>query len=104
MRRLGQGFGISQATAYRYKDEAVEVLAARVPTLREALDVAAEQGLAYLNPQRAHAVSALPGRTRLRADVPAVARHPARQPQPDYHRRHRQIRTRPHAIRAQMIS
>ena len=26
IRRLGQGFGISQATAYRYKDEAVEVL------------------------------------------------------------------------------
>ena len=28
IRRLGQGFGISQATAYRYKDEAVDVLAA----------------------------------------------------------------------------
>ena len=28
IRRLGAGFGISQATAYRYKDEAVEVLAA----------------------------------------------------------------------------
>jgi hypothetical protein len=28
MRRLGQGFGISQATAYRYLGEAVEVLAA----------------------------------------------------------------------------
>jgi hypothetical protein len=27
--RLGVGFGISQATAYRYKDEAVAVLAAR---------------------------------------------------------------------------
>src|SRR5689334_7261315 len=34
--RLGRGFGISQATAYRYKDEAVEVLAAKAPTLREA--------------------------------------------------------------------
>jgi hypothetical protein len=31
IRRLGQGFGISQATAYRYKDEAVEVLAAKAP-------------------------------------------------------------------------
>jgi hypothetical protein len=31
IRRLGQGFGISQATAYRYKDEAVEVLAAKHP-------------------------------------------------------------------------
>jgi hypothetical protein len=48
VRRLGQGFGISQATAYRYKDEAVEVLAAKASTLREALDKAAEQGLPYL--------------------------------------------------------
>jgi DDE superfamily endonuclease len=48
VRRLGRGFGISQATAYRYKDEAVEVLAAKAPTLREALDKAAEQGLPYL--------------------------------------------------------
>jgi hypothetical protein len=48
IRRLGQGFGISQATAYRYKDETVEVLAARAPSLREALDKAVEQGLPYL--------------------------------------------------------
>src|SRR6202035_5980686 len=48
IRRLGQGFGISQATAYRYKDEAVEVLAAEAPTLREALERAVEQGLPYL--------------------------------------------------------
>ncbi len=48
IRRLGAGFGISQATAYRYKDEAVEVLAARAPSLREALDRAAGQGLPYL--------------------------------------------------------
>ena len=48
IRRLGQGFGISQATAYRYKDEAVDVLAAEAPTLREALDRAVEQGLPYL--------------------------------------------------------
>ena len=48
IRRLGQGSGISQATAYRYKDEAIEVLAAKAPTLREALDKAAEQGLPYL--------------------------------------------------------
>ena len=50
IRRLGQGSGISQATAYRYKDEAIEVLAAKAPTLREALDKAAEQGLPYLIP------------------------------------------------------
>jgi hypothetical protein len=48
IRRLGAGFGISQATAYRYKDEAAEVLAARAPTLHEALDKAVEQGLPYL--------------------------------------------------------
>ena len=48
IRRLGAGFGISQATAYRYKDEAVEVLAAKAPTLREALDQATGQGLPYL--------------------------------------------------------
>jgi hypothetical protein len=48
IRRLGAGFGISQATAYRYKDEAVQVLAAKAPSLREALDKAAEQGLSYL--------------------------------------------------------
>jgi hypothetical protein len=48
IRRLGAGFGISQATAYRYKDEAVEVLAAKAPSLREALDKAVAQGLAYL--------------------------------------------------------
>ena len=48
IRRLGQGFGISQATAYRYKDEAVEVLAAQAPTLRQALQEAVERGLPYL--------------------------------------------------------
>jgi hypothetical protein len=31
IRRLGAGFGSSQATAYRYKDEAVQVLAAKAP-------------------------------------------------------------------------
>jgi hypothetical protein len=48
IRRLGAGFGISQATAYRYKDEAVAVLAAKAPTLHQALERAAEQGLPYL--------------------------------------------------------
>jgi hypothetical protein len=48
IRRLGAGSGISQATACRYKDEAVDVLALRAPSLSEALDKAAEQGLPYL--------------------------------------------------------
>lgn len=39
--RLGRGFGISQSTAYRYKDEGVAVLAAKAPTLEETLDKAA---------------------------------------------------------------
>jgi hypothetical protein len=46
--RLGRGFGISQATAYRYLDEAIEVLAAQAPGLREALEQAKEQGLPHL--------------------------------------------------------
>jgi hypothetical protein len=33
IRRPGAGFGISQATACRYKDEAVDVLAAKAPSL-----------------------------------------------------------------------
>ena len=214
IRRLGAGFGLSQATAYRYKDEAIEVLAAKAPSLREALDMAVEQGLPYLildgtlissdrcagkktsrkgreidawysgkahepagnvqalaapggvplwvsdvlpggthdltaarelvlpgaraylrdlpfladsgyegagagvhvpvkkpargeldigheNPERAAALPALPGRTRLRADVSAVARPAARHGQPDHDRRPRQSRGRPGAIRAQ---
>ena len=47
------------------------------------------------------ALPALPGRTRLRPDVPAVADPAARHGQPDHDRRHRQIRPRPGAIRAQ---
>ena len=46
--RLGRGFGISQATAYRYLDEAITVLAARAPALRQALERAREEGLPYL--------------------------------------------------------
>jgi hypothetical protein len=46
--RLGEGFGISQATAYRYLNEIIEVLAARAPGLRQALERAASQGLPYL--------------------------------------------------------
>jgi len=46
--RLGRGFGLSQATAYRYIAEAIEVLAARAPSLRQALEKAIELGLPYL--------------------------------------------------------
>ena len=33
-----QGFGISQSTAYLYKDEDVEILAWEVPSLEQALE------------------------------------------------------------------
>jgi hypothetical protein len=46
--RLGKGFGVSQATAYRYLEEAITVLAARAPDLREALGRAVGQGLPHL--------------------------------------------------------
>jgi hypothetical protein len=45
---LGAGFGISRATAYRYHDEAIRVLAAQAPDLHEALEQAKEKGLAYV--------------------------------------------------------
>lgn len=48
LRRLGQGLGISQSTAYRYKDEGTAVLAAKAPTLEEALNQAAEQGIPFV--------------------------------------------------------
>lgn len=44
----GKGFGISQATAYRYLDEAIEVLAAQAPDLVEALEQVAEQGWSHV--------------------------------------------------------
>ncbi len=46
--RLGAGFGLSQATAYRYLDEAVTVLAARAPGLREQLERALAGGAPYV--------------------------------------------------------
>ncbi len=46
--RLGRGFGISQATACRYPNEAAAVLAARAPSLHQALERAQAQGLPYL--------------------------------------------------------
>ena len=46
--RLGRGFGISQATAYRYLAEVITALSAQAPELREALERAVAQGLPYL--------------------------------------------------------
>lgn len=46
--RLGAGFGLSQATAYRYLDEVTGVLAERAPGLREALERALAEGARYV--------------------------------------------------------
>lgn len=46
--RLGHGFGISQATAYRYLAEGIAVLAAQAPDLHEALERAKARGLPHL--------------------------------------------------------
>jgi hypothetical protein len=45
---LGAGFGISRATAYRYHDEAIRVLAEQAPDLHEALQQAKDDGWAYV--------------------------------------------------------
>jgi hypothetical protein len=44
----GKGFGISQATAYRYLDEAIDVLAAQAPELPEALGRVADEGWSHV--------------------------------------------------------
>lgn len=46
--RLGQGFGLSRSSAYRYRDEGIAVLEGQAPDLHEALESAKEQGLAYM--------------------------------------------------------
>lgn len=46
--RLGRGFGLSQATAYRYLDEGIIVLSRQAPDLYEALDRAVAQEVLYL--------------------------------------------------------
>jgi hypothetical protein len=45
---LARDHEISRATAYRYRDEVIEVLASQAPDLREALDRAREQGFAHV--------------------------------------------------------
>lgn len=45
---LGAGFGVSRATPYRYRDEAVQVLAAAAPDLHDALRQVAEQGWSHV--------------------------------------------------------
>src|SRR5215470_7440786 len=45
---LGAGFGISRATAYRYRDEVVGLLAAQAPDLTQALERVQDEGWAYV--------------------------------------------------------
>lgn len=45
---LGRGMGISQATAYRYLHEAIDVLAAQAPDLHSALERVRAGGWAYV--------------------------------------------------------
>ena len=45
---LAAGFGVSEATAWRYVDEVVHLLSARSPKLRAALRKAEREGLLYL--------------------------------------------------------
>ena len=59
IRRLGQGFGISQATAHRYLTEALEVLSAKAPSLLEALEISLFAG--KLGP-RGNACTSCPNR------------------------------------------
>ena len=45
---IGAGFGVPRATAYRYRDEALTVLAAHAPDLHDALSEVAEQGWSHV--------------------------------------------------------
>ena len=46
--RLGAGFGLSQATSYRYVAEITKVMAAEAPGLEEALERAVAEGTPYV--------------------------------------------------------
>jgi DDE superfamily endonuclease len=48
LHRHGKAFGISQATAYRYLHEVIDVLAERAPTLHQALECASAAKLPHL--------------------------------------------------------
>lgn len=45
---VGAGFRVSRATAYRYRDEGVKVLAEQAPDLHEALQEGADQGWSHV--------------------------------------------------------
>jgi hypothetical protein len=76
---LARDHGISRATACRYLDEVVIVLAAQAPDLREALERAKDKGFSHL---------ILDGKI-----IPC---------EPQQNRRHRPRGARPHAFRARL--
>jgi hypothetical protein len=45
---LARDHGISRATAYRYRDEVIDVLADQAPDLHQALERAQDQGLPHV--------------------------------------------------------
>jgi hypothetical protein len=45
---VGAGFGLSRATAYRYRDEGIKVLAEQAPDVHEAPEQVAEQGWSHV--------------------------------------------------------
>jgi hypothetical protein len=45
---VGAGFGVSRATAYRYRDEVITVLAEQAPDLHDALEQVATQGWSHV--------------------------------------------------------
>ena len=45
---VGAGFAVSRATAYRYRDEVVTVLAEQAPDLHDALELVAAQGWSHV--------------------------------------------------------
>jgi hypothetical protein len=45
---VGAGFAVSRATAYRYRDEGLKVLAEQAPDLHDALEGVAEQGWSHV--------------------------------------------------------
>jgi hypothetical protein len=45
---LARDHGISRATAYRYRDEVIDVLADQAPDLRQALERAKDQGFSHV--------------------------------------------------------
>jgi Helix-turn-helix of DDE superfamily endonuclease len=48
MTALAAAFAVSRATAYRYRDEVIEVLGAQAPDLHDALQQVAEQGWSHV--------------------------------------------------------